>query len=155
MSWGTTGPLTTIYIFDLDGGLINNFGCFGTDDSEFQRIQGITVGACGNIYAVDPFLGRINVFDDNGNYITKFGTHGDGVGEFNLPMDIIFTSDNRAFVSSMNKGAIDVFSITPEICLKSNRHNFYICLFGQFYSQRIKLGRHKLQAPCSLRKNEN
>ena len=115
MSWGTTGPLTTIYIFDLNGGLINNFGCFGTDDSEFQRIQGITIGACGNIYAVDPFLGRVNVFDDNGNYITKFGTHGDGVGEFNLPMDIIFTSDNRAFVSSMNKGAIDVFSITQTL----------------------------------------
>jgi PKD repeat protein len=115
MSWGTTGPLTTIYIFDLDGGLINNFGCFGTGNGLFHRIQGITVGACGNIYAADPYLGRISVFDSNGNYITKFGTQGDNPGEFNLPVDIAFTSDNRAFVSSMNKGAIDVFEITQTL----------------------------------------
>ena len=115
LSWGTTGPLTTIYIFDLAGGLINNFGCFGTNDGLFQRIQGITVGACGNIYAADPYLGRVNVFDPTGNYITKFGTQGDNLGNFNLPVDIVFTSDNRAFVSSMNKGAIDVFAITQTL----------------------------------------
>ena len=68
MSWGTTGPITTIYIFDIEGNLINNFGCFGTKNGLFHRIQGITVGACGNIYAVDPYLGRVSVFDDNGNY---------------------------------------------------------------------------------------
>ncbi|WP_372793238.1 PKD domain-containing protein [Lutibacter sp.] len=112
MSFGTTGPLTTIYIFDTDGNLINNFGCFGTKDGLFHRIQGVTVGTCGNIYAVDPYLGRVNVFDNNGNYITKFGLQGNGIGEFNLPMDIVFTSDNSAIVSSMNKGAIDVFSLT-------------------------------------------
>jgi hypothetical protein len=70
------------------------------------------MGTCGNIYAVDPYLGRVSVFDDNGNYLTKFGLQGDGAGELNLPIDIVFTSDNSAFVSSMNKGAIDVFSIT-------------------------------------------
>ena len=112
MSWGTTGPLTTIYIFDIEGTLINNFGCFGTKNGLFHRIQGITVGACGNIYAVDPYLGRVSVFDDNGNYITKFGQQGDSMGEFNLPLDIVFTADNKAIVSSMNKGNLDVFSIT-------------------------------------------
>jgi len=112
MSWGTTGPLTTIYIFDTEGNLINNFGCFGTKDGLFQRIQGITVGACGNIYAVDPYLGRVSVFDDNGNYITQFGQQGENMGDFNLPMDIVFTSDNEAIVSSMNKGNLDVFSIS-------------------------------------------
>ncbi|MDT8418281.1 MAG: NHL repeat-containing protein, partial [Lutibacter sp.] len=104
MSWGTTGPLTTIYIFDIDGNLIKNFGCFGTKVGLFQRIQGISVGTCGNIYAVDPYLGRVNVFNENGNYITTFGTQGDGIGQFNIPMDIVFTSDNQVFVSSMNKG---------------------------------------------------
>jgi sugar lactone lactonase YvrE len=112
MSWGTTGPLTTIYIFDVEGNYISEFGCFGTKDGEFQRIQGITVGTCGNIYAADPYLGRVSVFDPDGNYITKFGTQGDGSGEFNIPTDIVFSKDNRAFISSMNKGAVDVHSIT-------------------------------------------
>ena len=108
--WGSTGPLTTIYIFDIDGNLISNFGCFGTDDGLFQRIQGITVGPDGNIYATDPYLGRVSVFDPDGNFITIFGQQGDGLGEFNLPMDIAFSSDNRIFISSMNKGAIDIYS---------------------------------------------
>lgn len=107
-SWGTNA---SIYIFDVEGNKINQFGCFGTQDGRTQRIQGITVGTCGNIYAVDPYLGRINVYDENGNYITKFGLQGDLPGNLNLPMDIVFSSKNRAFVSSMNKGAIDVFSI--------------------------------------------
>ncbi len=91
-SWNVSswGPVTTVYILDLDGNLINQFGCFGTKDGEFQRIQGISMGTCGNIYTVDPYLGRVSVFDDNGNYLTKFGIQGNGEGELNLPIDIVF-----------------------------------------------------------------
>jgi PKD repeat protein len=110
--WSEWGPVTTIYIFDIDGNLISQFGCFGEEDGLFQRIQDITVGTCGNIYAADPYLGRISVFDPDGNYITNFGIQGEGPGEFNLPTDIVFSSDNRAFVSSMNKGTVDVHSIS-------------------------------------------
>ena len=109
------GPVTTVYILDGDGNLINQFGCFGTKDGEFQRIMGVSMGTCGNIYVVDPYLGRVNVYDDHGNYLTKFGFQGDGQGELNLPIDIVFTSDNRAFVSSLNKGAIDIFYITDTL----------------------------------------
>ena len=112
MCWSDWGPVTTIYIFDVDGNYISEFGCFGKDDGLFQRIQGITVGTCGNIYATDPYLGRVSVFDSDGNYITKFGTQGEGPGEFNLPTDIVFSTDNRAFISSMNKGVVDVLSVT-------------------------------------------
>ncbi|MBE9490075.1 MAG: hypothetical protein IMY67_07280, partial [Bacteroidetes bacterium] len=115
LCWSTMGPQTSIYIFDLDGNHLISFGCFGTDDGLFQRIQGITVGTCGNIYATDPYLGRVSVFDSDGNYITKFGQQGDNLGELNLPMDIDFSSDNRVFVSSMNKGEIDIFTINESL----------------------------------------
>lgn len=111
-SWG---PNTSIYTFDIDGNMISSFGCFGNQDGRFQRIQGITVGTCGNIYAVDPYLGRVNVFDPDGNYITQFGQQGDNLGELNLPMDIVFSSDNRVFVSSMNKGEVDIFTINESL----------------------------------------
>jgi len=112
MCWSSYGPQTAIYVFDLDGNHERTFGFFGHEDGQFQRIQGIAVGPCGNYYAVDPYLGRVSVFDNAGNFVTKFGLQGDSMGEFNLPMDIVFTDDNRAVVSSMNKGVIDVFSIT-------------------------------------------
>lgn len=113
-SWSVSswGPNTSIYIFDIGGNFLKRFGCFGWQDGRFQRIQGITVGACGNIYATDPYLGRVSVFDPNGNYITKFGTQGDNPGQFNLPMDVAFNSKNEIFVSSMNKGAVDLLSVT-------------------------------------------
>jgi hypothetical protein len=110
--WSSYGPQTAIYVFDLNGNHENTFGYFGNDDGQFQRIQGITVGTCGNIYATDPYLGRVSVFDPDGNFITKFGAHGNALGEFNLPTGIVFSSDNRAFISSLNKGSIDVFSIS-------------------------------------------
>ena len=111
MCWSSYGPQTAIYAFDLEGNHKFTFGFFGNEDGQFQRIQGVDVGMCGNYYAVDPYLGRISVFDNSGNYITKFGYQGNNLGEFNLPMDIVFKSDNSAFVSSMNKGELDVFSI--------------------------------------------
>jgi PKD repeat protein len=112
MCWSDWGPVTTIYIFDINGNFVSQFGCFGYEDAEFQRIQDLSVGACGNIYATDPYLGRVSVFEPNGNFITSFGSQGNGPGEFNLPTDIVFSSDNRAFISSMNKGEVDVLSIT-------------------------------------------
>ena len=115
LCWGSTGPLTTIYIFDLAGTLQTTFGCFGTSDGLFQRIQGLAVDAMGNIFATDPYLGRVSVFDSLGTFITKFGQQGNFMGEFNLPVDIAFTSDNRILVPSMNKGSIDVFSVGPPL----------------------------------------
>ncbi len=112
-NWMTSdwGPNTSIYIFEMDGTLLNQFGCFGTRDGQMHRIQGVKVGPCGNIYAVDPYLGRVTIFDPSGNFVTKFGEQGDSLGKLNLPKDIVFTSDNKALVSSMNKGSIDVFNI--------------------------------------------
>ncbi|WP_242093925.1 PKD domain-containing protein [Aestuariivivens sediminicola] len=106
------GPNTSIYAFDLTGTLINRFGCFGRLEGQNHRIQGITVGPCGNIYAVDPYLARISVYDANGNFLTNIGQWGYGSGEFDLPIDILFTSDHKLIVSSMDKASLDVFEIT-------------------------------------------
>ena len=115
MCWTTTGPQTSIYMFDLAGNHVSTFGCFGKGNGLFHRIQGIAVGPCGNYYAVDPYLGRVSVFDNYGNFIAMLGGYGNELGKLNLPIDIVFTSDNHAFVSSMNKGSIEVYSITEQL----------------------------------------
>ncbi|WP_223550778.1 PKD domain-containing protein [Aestuariivivens sp. NBU2969] len=115
LCWTTTGPQTSIYMFDLAGNHVSTFGCFGQEDGLFHRIQGIAVGPCGNYYAVDPYLGRVSVFDNYGNFIAMLGGYGNEQGKLNLPIDIVFTSDNHAFVSSMNKGSIEIYSITEQL----------------------------------------
>ena len=51
-----------IRIFDLIGTLISTFGGYGNTDGKFYRIQGMTIGQCGNIYVSDDFQGAISVF---------------------------------------------------------------------------------------------
>ncbi|MEI6852944.1 MAG: PKD domain-containing protein, partial [Bacteroidota bacterium] len=101
-----------IRIFGLTGNLITTFGGYGNAAGKFYRIQGITVGRCGNIYVCDNFQGMISVFNSNGTYITRFGQFGDQLGELNSPLDIDFDSQQKLWVSSMNNGALEVYSIT-------------------------------------------
>jgi PKD repeat protein len=115
LCWSSYGPQTSIYIFDLQGNHVTTFGCFGEDEGLFHRIQGISVGNCGYIYATDPYLGRVSVFDESGNYITMFGQQGNAHGEFNLPMDVGFDSNNNLYIASMNKGKMDIFSMAQAL----------------------------------------
>lgn len=108
-------PTVKVWIFDLQGNLISSFGKHGSGDGQFYRIQGLTIGKCGNIYVVDPFQSRISVFDENGVFITSFGDFGLDAGELNVPMDINFDSQERLLISSMNSGALEFFAITDTL----------------------------------------
>ncbi|MFC2086438.1 NHL repeat-containing protein, partial [Bacteroidota bacterium] len=101
-----------IKVFDPQGNLVNTIGSYGNGDGEFYRIQGIALGPCGNIYAIDSYQGKISVFDENGAFLSAFGEYGADPGQFNLPMDVAFNSNSHIFVTSMNNGSVEVFKIT-------------------------------------------
>lgn len=105
-------PIVKIWIFDLQGNLINNFGSHGSGDGQFYRIQGITVGRCGIIFVPDPFQGNVSIFNENGDFITKFGEYGESSGQLNLPLDILTDSQDRILITSMNNGSIEVFDVS-------------------------------------------
>ncbi|MHC1706618.1 MAG: T9SS type A sorting domain-containing protein [Bacteroidales bacterium] len=102
---------TRIYIYALDGTLINLLGSYGNGNAKFYRVQGVTAGRCGNIYICEPFQGSISVYKENGFFLTKFGQFGQQPGELNLPMDIAFDSQEKIWISSMNNGSLEVFTI--------------------------------------------
>lgn len=106
-----SGPLVEVHIFKRDGTLLNSFGSYGNWDGKFYRLQGITVGRCGNIYLCEPFQGSIDVFSDNGTYITNFGEFGLGTGQLSIPVDIAFDSQERIIISCYNKGSLELFTI--------------------------------------------
>lgn len=108
-------PVVKVYMFDFQGTLVNSFGSHGSGDGKFYRIQGLTVGKCGHVYVVDPYQARVSVFDENGTFISKFGDFGLQAGQLNIPMDIVFDSGERILVSSMNNGAIELFSISDTL----------------------------------------
>ena len=62
---GVTGGFTAmckVWVFDLSGNLKATFGRGGRGPGKFYRIQGITLGKCGNIYVNDPYQGNISVY---------------------------------------------------------------------------------------------
>ncbi|MCD4736034.1 MAG: NHL repeat-containing protein, partial [Bacteroidales bacterium] len=121
-------PVVKVWIFDFQGNLINSFGNHGNSDGKFYRVQGLTVGKCGYIYVVDPFLARISIFDENGNYKTKFGEWGPQPGQLNIPMDIVYDSQDRLMVTSLNNSAIGLFSISDTLpCSNIKSGNAMIC----------------------------
>jgi len=104
-----------IRIYGVNGNLISSFGGYGSTPGKLYRIQGLSIGRCGNIYVTEPFQGNVDVFNENGVYITKFGVWGDSLGQMNVPLDIAFNSQERLFVASMNNSAIEVFSISDSL----------------------------------------
>jgi PKD repeat protein len=126
---GLFDAVVKVWIFDLEGNVLGSFGQHGNTNGKFYRIQGLTIGKCGNIYVCDPFLGNISIFDKNGNFITKFGEYGKNPGQLNVPTDVLFDFQERILVSSLNNGTIEVFSISDSLPT-SNIHNEYkeICI---------------------------
>lgn len=124
-------PVVKVYMFDLQGNLIKSFGSHGSGDGQFYRIQGLSVAKCGNIYVVDPYQSRISVFDERGVFIEKFGDFGLGEGQLNVPMDINFDSQERLLVTSMNNGAIELFSFSDTLPSSNMRSGTALICLGE------------------------
>lgn len=108
-------PPCKIWKYNLAGVLQGSFASAGNGDGQFYRIQGMTIGKCGNLYVCDPFQGNISVFDENNNFITRFGQFGTQDGNLNVPMDILFDSKERAIIASMNNGSLEIFNINDTL----------------------------------------
>ncbi len=128
-------PLVKIWAFDLQGNLINSFASHGNKDGKFYRLQVMAVDRCGKLYAIDPFQASISVFE-NEQFLTKFGEYGKNLSQLNVPMDIAFDSQGRAWISSMNNGALEIYSINetaPTSRITCNQKN--ICIGDTAYIQ--------------------
>ncbi len=102
-------PTVKIWIFDLEGNLLGSYGSHGKLEGQFYRIQGLAVGRCGDLFATDPFQGTVSIFDNSG-FNTRFGEYGDEAGNLNTPLDIAIDSREHIWVTSMNNGALEVYS---------------------------------------------
>ena len=115
---GINGGFTAtckVWVFDLLGNQTTFFGRGGNGNGKFYRIQGVAIGKCGNIYVNDPYQGNVSIFNESLAFITKFGVYGDSISELNLPMDVVFDSQERILVTSMNNGAIEIFNVSDTL----------------------------------------
>lgn len=108
-------PPCKIWIFNLAGVLQGSFASPGNGNGQFYRIQGMTVGKCGNLYVCDPFQGNISVFNKNNVFLTRFSQFGVQPDQLNIPIDILFDSQERLIVASMNNGALELYNVNDTL----------------------------------------
>jgi PKD repeat protein len=104
-------PVCKVWIFNTDGELLGSFGSYGSEEGQFYRIQGISVGKCNLIYICEPYQGNILVFDQNGVYLTQFSEYGALPGQLDVPLDICYDGKDRILISSMNNGSVEIFNL--------------------------------------------
>jgi hypothetical protein len=140
-------PPCKVWIFDLNGNLLGSFGSYGNEDGQFYRIQGITIGSCGNIYVCEPYQGNISVFNQNGSFITKFSEFGNDQGQLNVPLDIAFDAQERYLIGSSNNGSIQIFNLPDTLPTSMIFDSDTVICSGQSSTIKIKL---KGTAPWSF-----
>ncbi|MBK3515876.1 PKD domain-containing protein [Carboxylicivirga marina] len=98
-----------VWFCELDGTINGSFGKSGNSDGEFTRIQGLAVSDKGLIYVVDPYQSVVSIFDESGSFVSRFGSYGENNGSLNVPIDIVLNKYNRAYITSLNTGNVEVF----------------------------------------------
>lgn len=109
-----------VVIFDKNGKYINDFGMPGNRNGQFDRPNGIDVGADGTIFVSDCNNLRIQTFSPDGKFKWSYGkkvgidTHAKG-RLFGLPRNIAVGPDGNVYLSDAFHFQIKVLSPTGKL----------------------------------------
>lgn len=101
--------------FDVNGGLIRQWGKRGTNDGEFTLPRDAAVNASGDIYVSEyGQMERVQRFSAAGEFRGSFGRAGTGPGEFNRPEGLCVDRQGRVYVADSCNHRVQVFSAAGE-----------------------------------------
>ncbi len=104
-----------VQVFDLGGNFLRGFGgaigAFSPDwQGLFARVQSLAVDSRGLLHAVDCYMDKVQLLDaQTGEFRGYYGEFGSGAGELNLPLDMVVTSNRRAFITDAENHRIQWF----------------------------------------------
>ena len=96
-----------LQVLSPDGLLVRTIGGSG----ELGRSAGVTVGRGGELYAVDPYQGRIAAFAADGAFSGFVADGGDELGGLLVPLDAVIDDAGRLLVTSTDNGRLGVFDL--------------------------------------------
>ena len=137
-----------VKVFSLDGQFIRFLGDengFRSEaDGEFNRPNGVTVDAAGNLYVCDQLNARIQVFDPTGAFIRKFGIRGDTLNTFEAPTGLTFDNAGRLWITDLRKGALLTYSVGTD-------PQYLFATYGPTDT----FGRYNLRSPMDISIDKN
>lgn len=123
-----------VYILDLNGKFISQFGQRGRGDGEFSFPTEI-IALKDELAVVDAMNFRVQLFDRNGKFHAKFGQAGDSTGAMFRSKGIAVDSEGDYYVADGYFDCVQVF----------NRAGALLYFFGQSGS-----GAMQFQAPAGI-----
>jgi len=120
--------------FSLQGDYLLKFGSRGSENGQFNYLQGLCFNSKGLLYVVDNGNYRVQVFREN-MFLFKFGSKGHNPGQFQCPHCIAVDSSDQVYVTDYNKdGGINAFSEDGHFIKKINcTKPFAICIAPDDY----------------------
>ena len=103
---------------------VDNFGCYGDRNGQFNDPNGIAQDRVGNLYVSDTNNNRVQVFDCEGNFLSAFSRMGADSKKLSLPYGICVGSDHLVYVCDSGNKCVSVFKTSGE----------FVTSFGQFSS---------------------
>lgn len=102
--------LNTIFMYDEEGNLADQWGSKGHDEGEFDGPCGIAFNSDDQLYVVDSGNCRIGIFTKGGEFVGQWGGRGSGIGQFIDPWGITIDSSDNVYVADWGNNRIQKFS---------------------------------------------
>lgn len=103
--------LGRVYVFNLKGEYVREFGADGVGGGQLSLPTGIAVDSIGNVYVTDLENNEVSIFDGNDLYVSSFSTLGGGQvnGKLISPTDIEIDQFDNGYVVDFNNSRIQIF----------------------------------------------
>ena len=98
-----------VQILNTELGYVNNFGCHGDGDGQFNWPNGIAQDRAGNLYVTDSCNNRVQVFDCKGQFFSTFSNKGAASEQLNYPYGICVGTDQLVYVCDRGNSCVSVF----------------------------------------------
>lgn len=107
--------LNKIFVLDLNGAVLFEFGAPGSGEGAFNRPVSIAVGSGGDIIVADSFNARVQIFSESGVFRRTFGKRGDTAGSFQLIKSVAVDQDNNIYVVDGRSHSVSIFNHAGEM----------------------------------------
>jgi hypothetical protein len=104
-----------ISVLDPNGGLVRQWGDFGTAPGQLNRPSGFAFDAEGTIFVADTLNHRVQRFAFDGKHLATFGSHGSAPGQLDMPWGLAFDGVGNLLVADWRNDRVQRFTPNGEL----------------------------------------
>ena len=102
-------------VLNPDGGLVRQWGEFGTGTAQLNRPSGFAFDQDGTVFVADTLNHRVQRFTLEGQHLGGFGTHGSAPGQLNMPWGLAFEHTGNLLVADWRNDRVQRFTPFGEL----------------------------------------